>query len=247
MQTDWVAVWYASNVFELGISMKRTDWDCHFMTIVYTIAAQSKDTSTKVGSVIVGPNRDIRATGYNGAPRGFDDADPRLSRRPDKYLVTEHSERNSIYQCARNGTSCADTSLYVSWMPCMDCARAIIQSGITRVVIHRQGNEIMRSQTSQWAASFAMAEQMMTRCGVAVEWYSDPLPHYVVGQFGGKRYRFDGAEPVEIDITSPHPADDQSDREDASCPDQPRGGGDLLDRLGLRRLRQWRFRHPGVR
>lgn len=226
MQTDWVVVCYAIGIFKLGILMERTDWDCHFMTIVYTIASQSKDTSTKVGSVIVGPNRDIRATGYNGAPRGFDDADPRLSRRPDKYLVTEHSERNSIYQCARNGTSCAGTSLYVSWMPCMDCARAIIQSGIARVVIHRQGNEIMQSQSSQWAASFEMAEQMMTRCRVAVEWYSAPLPGYVVGQFGGKRYRFDGPEPVEIGaITLP-----LADR--AVCRDD-RGGGFL----GIRHLR----------
>lgn len=182
------------------------------MTIVYTIAAQSKDTSTKVGSVIVGPNRDIRATGYNGAPRGFDDDDPRLFQRPDKYLVTEHSERNCIYQCARNGTSCAGTSLYVSWMPCMDCARAIIQSGITRAVIHHQGNAVMLAQNrEQWASGFAMTEDLMKKCGVAVEWYSDPLPSYVVGQFGGRRYRFDGPMPVEIDAITPSPQD-QADR-----------------------------------
>lgn len=217
--------------------MERTDWDCHFMTIVYTIAAQSKDTSTKVGSVIVGPNRDIRATGYNGAPRGFDDADPRLSQRPDKYLLTEHSERNSIYQCARNGTSCAGTSLYVSWMPCMDCARAIIQCGITRVVIHHQGNAVMLTSSSseQWASAFAMTEDMMKDCGVAVEWYSDPLPGYVVGQFGGKRYRFDGPVPLEITPLPQCPAD-RPDRE-ADGSRHARGGG-------LRRLLRRLLYHP---
>ena len=171
------------------------------MTLAYTVAAQSKDTSTKVGSVIVGPKRDVRATGYNGAPRGFDDSDPRLLVRPDKYLFSEHSERNSIYQCARNGTSCEGTTLYVSWLPCLDCARGIIQSGIAKVVIHRTGHMaylLSQGDQHQWDSAIAMSEQTMRDCGVLVEWLSKPLPLYVIGQFNGRRYRFNADDPSEV-------------------------------------------------
>lgn len=106
-------------------------WTAYFMGIAQAVATRSKDTSTQVGCVIVGPDREIRATGYNGMPRGIDD-DGTRNERPEKYYWYEHAERNALYQAARIGASTKDCWLYCTAMPCMDCARGIVQAGITR-------------------------------------------------------------------------------------------------------------------
>jgi dCMP deaminase len=70
-------------------------WDGRFLDLARHVAAWSKDPVTKVGSVIVGPDNEVRALGYNGLPRDFDDVPERLAR-PDKYVWVEHAERNAI-------------------------------------------------------------------------------------------------------------------------------------------------------
>jgi len=72
------------------------DWDARFMNLARHISEWSKDRSTKVGVVIVGPENEVRALGYNGFPRGIDDDAPDRHERPEKYLWVEHAERNAI-------------------------------------------------------------------------------------------------------------------------------------------------------
>ena len=97
--------------------------------------ARSKDPNTQIGCVIVGPNHEIRSTGYNSFPRGIRDDVPERLVRPTKYLWIEHAERNAICNAARAGTATEGCTIYVEIMPCMDCARAMVQAGITQVVI----------------------------------------------------------------------------------------------------------------
>ena len=103
------------------------------MEIALHISTWSKDTSTKVGCVVVGPDREIRAQGYNGFPRGVDDDKSKRQTRPIKYAFYEHAERNAIYNACLCGVTLKGCTLYVTMPPCADCARAIIQSGIKRV------------------------------------------------------------------------------------------------------------------
>jgi dCMP deaminase len=111
------------------------DWHRRYLSVADVAASWSKDRSTKVGCVIVGEAGQILSTGYNGFPRGvIDDVDERHVR-PEKYLWTEHAERNAIYNAARTGTSLVGSTLYVQWHPCADCARGIIQSGIRTVIL----------------------------------------------------------------------------------------------------------------
>jgi len=114
------------------------NWDDYFFDICEVVGSKSKDLSTHVGCVIVGPAHEIRSTGFNGFPSGVeDDLDnfPERYKRPEKYVWTEHSERNAIYLAARHGVSLVDCTIYLTWMPCAECARAIIQSGIQRVKV----------------------------------------------------------------------------------------------------------------
>ncbi|MBC8203563.1 MAG: dCMP deaminase family protein [Planctomycetes bacterium] len=108
-------------------------WDARFLTLAESIATWSKDPSRGVGAVIVSPLKQVIATGYNGLPRGFADHEERL-QRPVKYDLTVHAEMNAIIQCARNGVSPIDGTVYSTFSPCIHCSLSIVQAGITRVV-----------------------------------------------------------------------------------------------------------------
>lgn len=113
-----------------------SDWDKYYIDMADFISKKSKDRSTKVGCVIVGPDNEVRSIGYNGFPRRVNDGKDSRHDRPAKYRYTEHAERNAIYNAARVGIPLKDCTLYLNWepCPCTDCTRAIIQSGITKIV-----------------------------------------------------------------------------------------------------------------
>lgn len=104
------------------------------MDLARQVSTRSKDRSTKVGCVIVGPDNEIRSTGYNGFPRGINDRNEARHQRPEKYLWTEHAERNAIYNAAGAGIALSGCTAYLPWFPCMDCARGLVQVGIVELV-----------------------------------------------------------------------------------------------------------------
>jgi dCMP deaminase len=143
------------------------DWDQRFMDLALHIAEWSKDRSTKVGCVIVGPQNEIRAIGYNGFVRGTDDDNDDRHRRPDKYYWTEHAERNAIYHAALLGVSLRGCRMYLPWFPCIDCARAIVQSGIEELI----GVEPDISN-EKWGADFSRAVELFKETDTKVRFYS---------------------------------------------------------------------------
>jgi dCMP deaminase len=116
--------------------------------------------------VIVGPAHEIRSTGYNSFPRGIQDDVAARLERPAKYLWIEHAERNAICNAARAGTATEGCTLYVEIMPCMDCARAVVQAGINQVVVC---DERMRQYSSQYYNEhFGLVEVLFREAGVRV-------------------------------------------------------------------------------
>ena len=84
-------------------------WDSHFVHLALAIAADmSKDPDTKVGAVIVGPDREIRSTGFNGLSRGITDTHERLTNKELKRELMVHAEINAILNAARIGVSVKD-------------------------------------------------------------------------------------------------------------------------------------------
>lgn len=123
----------------LEVSMKRTDylsWDEYFMGIALLSAQRSKDSNTQVGACIVNPEHKIVSMGYNGMPIGCDDDAMPWEREGDfletKYPFVCHAELNAILNSS--AVSLKDCTIYVTLFPCNECAKAIIQSGIRRVV-----------------------------------------------------------------------------------------------------------------
>jgi dCMP deaminase len=143
------------------------DWDRRYMDLARHIGQWSKDRSRQVGCVVVGPDKLVRAIGFNGFPRGLnDDADER-HQRPAKYLWTEHAERNAIYTAARNGVPLLGTSMYLPWFPCVDCARAIIQAGIVELIaLAPDMNDL------QWGEAFAVSKELLSEAAIEIRYVS---------------------------------------------------------------------------
>lgn len=111
-----------------------SNWDERWIDLCKLVASWSKDRSRQVGAVVVDNRNTIVSVGWNGFPRGIDDDVESRHTRPAKYLWTEHAERNAIYNACSKGVSLLDTTIYLLWYPCADCARAIIQCGIKYIV-----------------------------------------------------------------------------------------------------------------
>jgi dCMP deaminase len=150
----------------LGDQTRRNvmDWDQYFISMVYLVAMKSKDPSTRIGAVIVGPDHEIRSTGFNGLPRGCNDKVSSRLVAPEKYVWFEHGERNSVFNAARMGVATKGCTMYTNGIPCADCARAVIQAGITRVVTSDVWDK--KEDSSKWAESCAVAEEMLREAGV---------------------------------------------------------------------------------
>lgn len=142
-------------------------WHKYFFKLTRLVATKSKDHSTQVGAVLVGPDKQVLSTGYNGFPRGIDDTITERYERPEKYLWTEHAERNAIFNAARSVLKGSTLYLMYTAPPCMECSRAVIQAGIARVVIPAASPWPGKGQ--QWNDEFMKARQMLNEAGVILE------------------------------------------------------------------------------
>ncbi|MFC1643857.1 cytidine/deoxycytidylate deaminase family protein [Candidatus Omnitrophota bacterium] len=126
-----------------GGIVKRPDWDDYFLSIASLVATRSTCLRRKVGSVVV-KNKQILATGYNGAPTGITHCDKVGCLREELGVPSGqrhelcralHAEQNAFLQAARHGASLDDAVLYVTTQPCSICAKMIINVGIKKIVI----------------------------------------------------------------------------------------------------------------
>lgn len=118
---------------------KRKDyisWDEYFMGIAVLSSMRSKDPNTQVGACIVSPEKKIIGVGYNGFPIGCSDDELPWAREGEwietKYPYVCHAELNAILNSPIS--SLKGATLYVALFPCNECAKAIIQTGIRKVI-----------------------------------------------------------------------------------------------------------------
>lgn len=126
--------------------MDQVRIDRYYLDVAQVIAHRSSCLRRQVGAVIVAPDDRIVATGYNGTPRGVKNCDaggcPRCAMNHETLAVGErldeclcvHAEINAIVTAARHGVTTLSGTLYTTLEPCLDCAKAIANAGIARVV-----------------------------------------------------------------------------------------------------------------
>ena len=148
--------------------MKRQDyisWDEYFMGVSKLSGMRSKDPNTQVGACIVSEDNKILSMGYNGFPIGCSDEEFPWDREgayaDTKYPYVTHGEMNAILNY--RGGSLENTKLYVSLFPCNECAKAIIQAGIKKIVYD--------SDKYAQSDSTLASKRMLTAAGVELEAY----------------------------------------------------------------------------
>lgn len=144
------------------------NWKEYFRGIAHQVKLKSKDRYTQIGAVVVGKDNQIVSTGYNSFPRGIDDTLDVRQERPEKYYWFEHAERNSLYNAALIGVSTKGCTMYLTCgIPCSDCSRGIINSGISKIVCERVGGVV----GNLWDEHAKRSLQMFNEAGVVIEYY----------------------------------------------------------------------------
>jgi dCMP deaminase len=148
-------------------------YDRYFLQLCHDTAKMSKDPSTQVGAVIVDQDRIVRATGFNGFPRGVHDDKDRYENRELKHKMVVHGEMNAMMAAARVGVPLKGCTLYLSahdsmqnhrkWggPPCHECTKHLIQAGITEIV-----SLPAKDAPERWQSSLALAAEMLYEAGV---------------------------------------------------------------------------------
>ncbi len=114
-------------------------WDEAFMLQAVVIAGRSKDPSSQVGACIVDENNHILSLGYNGTPKTWNDNTFPWERKADKdyhtkYPYVIHAEMNALLNYKGNTKSLDGATVYVTLFPCSNCAKALVQAGVKKVI-----------------------------------------------------------------------------------------------------------------
>ncbi|HET8679884.1 MAG TPA: dCMP deaminase family protein [bacterium] len=122
--------------------MSRPSWDLYFMRIAHLAATRSTCLRRKVGAVIV-KDQMILTTGYNDTPRGVPNcgdggcarcaSDVPSGTSHDTCLCI-HAEMNCVIQAAYHGVSVAGGTIYCTYLPCLNCAKVLLNVSIRRIV-----------------------------------------------------------------------------------------------------------------
>lgn len=110
---------------------KQKQFDCRYLEMARIWAKNSYCKRRQVGALIV-KDRVIISDGYNGTPSGFENECENELGKTKAYVL--HAEANAITKVAKSNNSSEGATLYVTSSPCVECAKLIIQAGISRVV-----------------------------------------------------------------------------------------------------------------
>lgn len=141
--------------------MLISEWDRRFLALASHISSWSKDPSTKVGAVISDLNMRVISLGFNGPPRGIND-ERALKDRETKYATTIHAEENAILFASQ---PLQGYFLYITHLPCSNCASKIIQVGISRIICPSPTEDML----SRWKNSFDLSQQILQEAGVKLD------------------------------------------------------------------------------
>ena len=156
-----------------------------YLRQAYKFAAEnSTDRNTQNGAILVDGSGTVVAWGANHFPRGVVETPDRLVR-PTKYMYVVHAELSAILDASRRGVKTKGLVMYAPWSACNECAKAIIDSGIAKVVGHKK---IMEASYDQWPDSIRIAMEMFKEAGVLYELYDGDIGEIEV-LFNGKPFQ----------------------------------------------------------
>jgi dCMP deaminase len=126
-------------------------------------ARHSPNPVRKVGAILQLADQGPAIAQCNSYPRGVDDNPQRLLG-DGRLIWMEHAERNAIFAAARAGRSTDGATLVSTYFPCTDCARAIVQAGVRRLLTLAPD-----PHDPVWGTSFGPSETMLREAGVVID------------------------------------------------------------------------------
>jgi dCMP deaminase len=150
---------------------KQRDWDLYYFRQVYCLSLMSNDRSTKIGAVIVREDNSAVSVGYNMTPTGLNTDIEARHERPEKYKWFVHAELNAILEAAKYGYAVNGCRIYTQGIPCVDCAKAIVQSGITELHIHGDWEKHANKLWDGWKGRLIDSIEMFNECGIKINYY----------------------------------------------------------------------------
>ena len=138
-------------------SYKNFLWDC------YKYASKSKHPSTHTSALLV-KNKKIILRGRNDFPIGVRFTKERIFGK-NKHIYLNHAERDLIYKSSKNGIKTNGLTIVMPWLPCLQCANAIISSGIKKLIVHKQMIERTRKE---WQKELIEASKIMKEAGIKI-------------------------------------------------------------------------------
>lgn len=166
-----------------NIEVVTEDLHRGFLREAYKYAlGNSDDPATKTGAIIVSANLgEILAYGTNHFPDGLNPTKEERGDRKWKYDHIIHAEPAAIHAAARDGKATKGTVMYMPWVPCTPCAKAIIDAGIKMLIGHK---ETIIKTPERWWESTGYALDLLKKCGVRSCMYP--------GKIGEVEAMFDG-------------------------------------------------------
>ncbi|XP_068655780.1 uncharacterized protein [Aristolochia californica] len=154
-------------------------WDDYFMAIAFMSAERSKDPNRQVGACLVSQNGVILGIGYNGFPRGCSDDKLPWAKKSQtgnqletKYPYVVHAEVNAILNT--NHASAAGQRLYVTMFPCNECAKIIIQSGVSEVIY------FVEKRFNDSDVAYVASHRLLSMAGVKVRKHQPEMEEILI-------------------------------------------------------------------
>lgn len=141
--------------------MDKLDKDYFMLELSERFSNFSKDPTTKVGAIICDKNYRVLSSGYNGLASNYPDDYSNITRE-EKHLISIHAEVNAILNAAKNGVNLSNSTIYASEHPCANCTAAIVNAGITRIVLREKTNLSL----STWGKSLEMSQKIIDSCNI---------------------------------------------------------------------------------
>lgn len=135
----------------------------NLLKIAYTEAKKSTNPSTQNGAILVDEEGNIVLSAVNSFPDGIAESQERQIK-PLRFKFSVHAERNVLYQAARLGIKTKGLIMICPWATCSDCSQAIIQTGIRRLIVHKQALD----RSGRWKDDIELAFSMLREAGVEV-------------------------------------------------------------------------------
>jgi len=153
------------------LTLTTSETDRRLLSEAYQHANEtSPDPSTKNGAVLIGRDGNVLTYGVNRFPTGVAETEKRLTDKETKYRLVVHAENGAIFNAARHGKVVHGATLYCPFYACSECAKAIVQGGVIRVVGHAQLMALASAHTT-WVKSITDAWDVLHEAGVQCDLY----------------------------------------------------------------------------